>query len=659
MHTIKLTLLLTFLAGVSWTIAAPARAGDPVSASNFSSGLNICTAPIGPVTLENPVTVGTGTPASCTQSAVQTALDGGGHINFNCGAAPATIALSSALQVPAGVDTVIDGGGLVTLDGQNSTKILVNPWSPSGNTLVLQNLRFANGRAPIDPDLRDNSGGAITSGSPGTRLHIINTTFANNATGDTAREDNQGGALFSNNSYETVIVDSVFENNTAGSGGAIGGLATGLLIYNSRFSSNQAIDTTAGGIVRGYGGAIHLDGVTNSGNPNSNKVVHICGSVFENNQSVRGGGAIGAVVSDNKGTKATFEKSTFANNVVTGLNGQYGQGGAIYHVEDDHAGGGSEDNLEISQSSFWGNRAGRQGGAVWIYILGNGRVVNSTFESNRTTAGFNQVGQGGAMAITLGAVDVLNSTFANNHADYQAGAIHGGGTSNQISLQNTVFYSNTLNYGQTQPSETRWQGYHTNRAFIDGGANMQYPQYKPLYNNDVNNNVTANPIYLDPLLAQLGDYGGPTRSMALQGGSPAINGGTNSGCPLTDQRGYGRTDAACDIGAVEYGAAQGPVLTGISPSLGGLNQAVDFTLTVTGAEFGPNSIIRWNGVDKTTTYVNSFQLSAVIAGTDISGAGTGDVSVTVFDPDSSTESAVQVFTIVPTLTHVYLPVVLK
>jgi RHS repeat-associated protein len=37
-------------------------------------------------------------------------------------------------------------------------------------------------------------------------------------------------------------------------------------------------------------------------------------------------------------------------------------------------------------------------------------------------------------------------------------------------------------------------------------------------------------------------------------GSPAINAGTNTGCPPTDQRGYNR-DAACDMGAYEHGAS--------------------------------------------------------------------------------------------------------
>jgi hypothetical protein len=45
---------------------------------------------------------------------------------------------------------------------------------------------------------------------------------------------------------------------------------------------------------------------------------------------------------------------------------------------------------------------------------------------------------------------------------------------------------------------------------------------------------------LNPLLTALGDYGGPTQTMALQSGSPAINAGTATGAPATDQRGFAR-----------------------------------------------------------------------------------------------------------------------
>ena len=50
----------------------------------------------------------------------------------------------------------------------------------------------------------------------------------------------------------------------------------------------------------------------------------------------------------------------------------------------------------------------------------------------------------------------------------------------------------------------------------------------------------------------LADNGGPTRTHALQAGSPAINAGNAALCPTTDQRGFGR-QGACDIGPFEFG----------------------------------------------------------------------------------------------------------
>ncbi len=52
-------------------------------------------------------------------------------------------------------------------------------------------------------------------------------------------------------------------------------------------------------------------------------------------------------------------------------------------------------------------------------------------------------------------------------------------------------------------------------------------------------------------LASLGSYGGPTETMALLPGSPAIGAGhAGSGIPSTDQRGQSRS-APVDIGAFQ------------------------------------------------------------------------------------------------------------
>jgi hypothetical protein len=60
---------------------------------------------------------------------------------------------------------------------------------------------------------------------------------------------------------------------------------------------------------------------------------------------------------------------------------------------------------------------------------------------------------------------------------------------------------------------------------------------------------------IDPRLGLLQNNGGPTQTLALQRGSPAIGKADDAVAPATDQRGHARTDhfgLATDIGAYEY-----------------------------------------------------------------------------------------------------------
>ncbi len=74
----------------------------------------------------------------------------------------------------------------------------------------------------------------------------------------------------------------------------------------------------------------------------------------------------------------------------------------------------------------------------------------------------------------------------------------------------------------------------------------------------VGSDLTGTSAYpLNPLLAPLGNYGGPTQTMALLPGSPAIDAGNNGLVPAgvtTDQRGLPRVvNGFVDIGAFESG----------------------------------------------------------------------------------------------------------
>jgi hypothetical protein len=89
--------------------------------------------------------------------------------------------------------------------------------------------------------------------------------------------------------------------------------------------------------------------------------------------------------------------------------------------------------------------------------------------------------------------------------------------------------------------------------------------------------------------------------------------------------------------------AASPVMSSLSPSTT-LAGSPDFTLTVNGSGFATASVVRWNGADRTTTFVNGSQLQAVITSADVSAAGSRPVSVFTPAPGGGT-SGTQSFTI--------------
>jgi hypothetical protein len=72
-----------------------------------------------------------------------------------------------------------------------------------------------------------------------------------------------------------------------------------------------------------------------------------------------------------------------------------------------------------------------------------------------------------------------------------------------------------------------------------------------------------------------------------------------------------------------------PNLTSISPTAANTGEGA-FTLTVNGSSFISSSVVRWNGMDRPTTFVSSVRLTAAIPASDIAADGTAQV--TVFNP---------------------------
>ncbi len=93
------------------------------------------------------------------------------------------------------------------------------------------------------------------------------------------------------------------------------------------------------------------------------------------------------------------------------------------------------------------------------------------------------------------------------------------------------------------------------------------------------------------------------------------------------------------------GVNPAPFVSSISPTnvlFGGLG----FSLTVSGSAFIPSSVVRWNGSNRQTTFVNFNTVTATILASDI--ASPGPAQVTVFNPPpGGGSSSVLTFTINP------------
>jgi hypothetical protein len=203
------------------------------------------------------------------------------------------------------------------------------------------------------------------------------------------------------------------------------------------------------------------------------------------------------------------------------------------------AGGAGIDNegarrLSVNNSTISGNTAESK------YSAGGGLLNDSAaFINNSTFSGNSASVIGGAIESPSGStLTISSSTLSGNTA------ATGGGISSYlapVTLQNTIVANNA--------------GGNCNGTMTSNGYNLSGDNTCSFNGpGDINN--------LNPLLGSLANNGGPTQTLALQSGSPAIDAGNPNGCTdgqehllKTDQRGSPRPDkedtVGCDIGAYE------------------------------------------------------------------------------------------------------------
>src|SRR5262249_55580777 len=151
-------------------------------------------------------------------------------IVFDCGASPVTITVTAAITFTR--ETVLDGGGLVTLSGGGTSRILYldSAYTDATPRLVVQRLTFRDGNSPPGGDDTAVGGGAIYR--DGGSLTVIDCAFFDNHA-PSPGQDIAGGAIYGFGGGETVIAGSTFMNNAASNGGAVGSLNGDLTVINS------------------------------------------------------------------------------------------------------------------------------------------------------------------------------------------------------------------------------------------------------------------------------------------------------------------------------------------------------------------------------------------------------------------------------------------
>jgi hypothetical protein len=267
------------------------------------------------------------------------------------GSAPITIPITATMNLPINKNTVIDGGGLVTLDGQQAVEILRfdSPnYRANDTTVTIQHLAFINAKtnpvqaiptapAPCSQGFDDGEGGAIYMRDG--NLVVIDSIFTSNKAAPLG-PDTGGGAIYINGSKRGVlVVSSTFTSNSGSNAGAIGALNSELDVYNSLVTKNTATGHDA-----------------NNDDPSK------CSVINNGQNEIGSGGNGGALYADGNG----FNVVVCGDDIETNAAGTNAFGGGIFFTSDDWSG-----TLYIIDSKLAGNTGGH-----WTNVKG-GAVTNA------------------------------------------------------------------------------------------------------------------------------------------------------------------------------------------------------------------------------------------------------------------------------------------
>ena len=317
----------------------------------------------------------------------------------------------------------------------------------------------------------------------------------------------------------------------------------------------KALVITNGSIPGDKGGGIENDGTLSVRSSTlSANTAELGGAIYNSSTltmdnstlSANSASAYGGAIYNFHDATLTVENNTLDNNSAVTL------GGGIYN----------RGMLTLNNSTLSGNVTHLNGGGIFNW--GTLTVKNTTFTGNSSTSS-----DGGGIYNDGGTLTVDNSTFSTNSAVHYGGGIASKDT---LKLNNSTFSANSADHGGAVVINSSLS--YTNNLFagsvsdsdcykiggtVSGTHNLAQVDAPTGYTCGTSGtNYTTG----DPQLGALADNGGPTQTLALLPGSPALDAGDVATCTDVsgaggiDQRGMPRGAAGkCDIGAYEAGSA--------------------------------------------------------------------------------------------------------
>lgn len=450
--------------------------------------------------------------AQCTLTGNTSISGSGGAIAVTVSSAQSTLALVNCTLTENSAGPFI--GGAIYSSGFTATNCIIAGNSAASSLNFNGTLSGANNitnGTPLLAPLADYGGPTQTMppllGSPA--IDAGNDSVATAFPTDQRGFPRLAGAHVDIGAVELPVSLVVLTNTDAGYGSLRDAVTYGTNNSTITFApalSGQTITLTSGQLTLSNNVTVDASslpgGIQIDGNHNSRVLEIASGTVVLNSLGITNGYSSTGQGGGIKNSGAlTLNQCTLSGNSVSGA------GGGLYNFT-----GGV---VTLNNCTLNGNTATNNNGGGISAPGGMVTLNQCTLTGNSTVGG----GNGGGIAFSSsGGAVIYQCTLAQNSSVNAGGGIYSG--NGALTVSNSIVAGNT----QASGSNITGTGTYTGVNLTNG----------------------------NPLLAPLGNYGGPTPTMPPLPGSPAIDGATNGTSFTTDQRGQPRIlGAFADLGAVE------------------------------------------------------------------------------------------------------------